>query len=59
MSLLITPLTPEFGAVIEGVDIPTLDDDRFGELIQAFTKWGVVFLKGEQALTPEAHIAFA
>ena len=59
MGLTITPLTPAFGAEIEGVDVVGLTDDGFGDLFDAFVEWGVVFLRDQPALTPEQHRGLA
>jgi len=53
------PLSPALGAEIGGIDIASgIDERQFTELRQAFTDYGVVFLR-DQNITPDQHIAFA
>ncbi|MEL7157937.1 MAG: TauD/TfdA family dioxygenase [Actinomycetota bacterium] len=59
MSLTIEPLTPAFGAEIGGIDVVDLSDAEFGELFEAFARFGVVFLRDQRPLTAEQHLAFA
>ncbi len=53
------PLTPSFGAVIEGADVVGMTDAQFTELFDHFTEWSVIFLRDQPALTPEQHLEFA
>lgn len=46
------------GAIVEDVDLKTLDDGQFAEIQQAFFSHGALFFT-EQQLAPEDHIAFA
>ncbi|XOV88211.1 MAG: TauD/TfdA dioxygenase family protein [Pseudomonadota bacterium] len=59
MSLTVKPLTPGFGAEIEGADILNMDDAAFDALFDVFTQKGVIFLRDQPALSPEQHLAFA
>jgi len=59
MSLTITPLTPAFGAEVEGANLLDLTDDSFAELFDVFVQYGVIFLRDQQALSPDAHRGFA
>lgn len=59
MTLSIKPLTPTFGAEIEGADLVGLTDSQFDEIFRIFTDWSVVFFRDQPALTPEQHLAFA
>jgi taurine dioxygenase len=55
----VMPLSPKLGAEIGGIDIAQgISDEQFGELRQAFSDYGVIFLR-DQAISPEQHIAFA
>jgi len=46
----ITPLTPVFGAEIDGVDLSTLSDDSFDKIYDAWVEYGVLRFRG-QSLT--------
>lgn len=57
--LRIRPVSPGFGAVVEGVDLAAgIDAATFEEIRAAFHRYGVIFFHG-QSLTPEQHIEFA
>jgi alpha-ketoglutarate-dependent 2,4-dichlorophenoxyacetate dioxygenase len=59
MALTATPLHPEIGAEISGLDASrSLDDAKLGELWQAIDRWAVLVLH-EQHLSDEALRAFA
>ena len=51
-------LTPALGAVIEGVDLESIDDSTFKDLHGALMVHGVVFLRDQQ-LTESGHRALA
>ena len=55
----IEPLTPGFGAEISGVDVSALSDADFEGLLNAFTDYGVVFLRDQPALDGDSHSALA
>ena len=58
-SIDVQPLSSAVGAEIHGVDLSqTLADSQFGEIRQAFHRYGVIFFR-DQNLTPAQHIAFA
>jgi taurine dioxygenase len=59
MALSINPLTPTFGAEIEGLDVSNLDASQFDELFQAFVDYSVIFLRDQPVLTPAQHTEFA
>lgn len=53
------PVSREVGAEISGVDIAAgISDEQFSELKQAFSDYGVIFLR-DQDITPDQHIEFA
>jgi len=53
------PASREVGAEISGVDIAAgISDEQFSELKQAFSDYGVIFLR-DQDITPDQHIEFA
>ena len=54
----ITPLTPNAGATISGVQLAGIGDADLTALQQAASDHGVVVLRDQQ-LSPEEHIAFA
>lgn len=59
MSLTLTPLTPNFGAVVHGVDAKSPQDDRVIDgLRDAILEYKVLFLPG-QHLSPEEQHRFA
>jgi taurine dioxygenase len=56
----VRPLTGALGAEIVGADLTRpLDDDMREEILAAFDRHLVVYFKGQGAMTPEQHIAFA
>lgn len=55
----IEPLTPGFGAEISGVDASALSDADFEALVNAFTDYGVVFMRDQPALDGDSHSALA
>ncbi len=55
----IQPFTPAFGAELVGLDVTRLTDGEFDDLFQAFTDYGVIFLRNQPGLTAEEHSAFA
>lgn len=59
MTLSVKPLTPRFGAVVEGADLLKLNDATFADLFDVFTQYGVIFIRDQPALTPEQHLTFA
>jgi alpha-ketoglutarate-dependent 2,4-dichlorophenoxyacetate dioxygenase len=56
--LTITPLTPCFGARIDGVDVTALDDATFRTIREAFEEYSVLVLPG-QTVDDEQQIAFS
>lgn len=56
--LLITPYSPNIGAVVHDIDLNRLDDSRRAELRRALTEFQVLFVRG-QDLSPEQQIALA
>jgi taurine dioxygenase len=53
------PVSREVGAEVSGVDIAVgISDEQFEELKQAFSRYGVIFLR-DQNITPDQHIEFA
>lgn len=54
-----TPLTPTIGAEVAGLDVTDLDNQTFADLIDAFTRHSVIFLRDQPTLTIEQHVAFA
>ena len=55
----VTPLAGALGAMIGGVDLARIEDNRtYGEINQAFLDYGVIFFS-DQHLSPEQHLAFA
>lgn len=58
-SITVTPISREVGAEIGEVDIAAgINDEQFGEILQAYIDYGVIFLRG-QSITPDQHIEFA
>ena len=55
----VAPLTPGFGAEISGADVIGMTDAQFSELFELWTRWAVIFLRDQPALTPAQHLAFA
>lgn len=57
--ITVTPLSPNCGAEIGGVDIAAgISDDDFAAIRQAFSDHGVIFFR-DQDMTPDQHIDFA
>ncbi|HET9143129.1 TauD/TfdA dioxygenase family protein [Actinophytocola sp.] len=50
--------TGALGAQIHGIDLNTLTDDEFHLIHDRLLRHQVIFLAGQENLTPEAHIAF-
>jgi taurine dioxygenase len=58
-TIQVEPVSREIGAEIIGVDIAEgIGDEQFTELKQAFSDYGVIFLR-DQDITPDQHIEFA
>lgn len=55
----VNPLTPTFGAEIEGAEVSNMTDAQFSELFELFIAWSVIFLRDQPALTPAQHLEFA
>jgi taurine dioxygenase len=56
----VEPLTGALGAEIKGVDLSRpLDDGTREEILAAFDRHLVIYFHGQEAMTPEQHIAFA
>jgi alpha-ketoglutarate-dependent 2,4-dichlorophenoxyacetate dioxygenase len=58
MSLTTRKLHPLFGAEIVGVDVKTVDEPTFQEIVAAFNEHSVLLFRG-QSLTDEEQIAFS
>ena len=59
MSLTVTPILPQFGAEISGIDITQpLDPAERQQVIDASEKWGVCVYR-DAGLTDAAHVAFS
>ena len=54
----VSPLTPRFGAEIEGIDVTTLEPDDFVELRQLWLTYKVIFLR-DQSLDLDQLEAFS
>ena len=59
MSIEVKPLTPAFGAEIEGVDLASSPAADFDEVLEIFSKYGVIFFRDQNKLSEEAHINLA
>ena len=59
MSMEIKPLTPTFGAEIKGVDLASSSAADFDEVLEIFSKYGVIFFRDQNKLSEEAHINLA
>ncbi len=59
MSIEVKPLTPTFGAEIEGVDLASSSAADFDEVLEIFSKYGVIFFRDQNKLSEEAHINLA
>src|SRR6185369_10908287 len=58
--LRITPLMPNFGARIEGVDLSADQPAEVkAQLRQAWLRFGVIFFRGQTRLTPERQLELA
>ena len=49
----ITPLSPVFGAEIEGVDLARVSDAEFEEIYRAWIEYGVLRFRGQELDDPE------
>lgn len=56
--IVVEPSAGALGATIGGVDLEHLTDEVFGEIKQALLDHLVVFIAGQEHISPEAHIAF-
>ena len=54
MSIEIKPLTPTFGAEIKGVDLASSSAADFDEVLEIFSKYGVIFFRDQNKLSEEA-----
>lgn len=54
----IVPYTSGCGAEVNGVDLAALDDAAYARLRNAFSNYGVLFLRN-QMITPEDHLSLA
>ena len=58
-AITVTPVSPNVGAEIGGVDIAAgVSDEQFAEIRKAYADHGVIFFR-DQDITPDQHIAFA
>jgi taurine dioxygenase len=53
----VRPVAGALGAEVGGVDLNTLTDAEFGQLHDLLLRHQVLFITGQNGLTPEAHIA--
>lgn len=53
----VRPVAGALGAEVGGVDLNTLTDAEFGHLNDLLLRHQVLFITGQNGLTPEAHIA--
>ena len=51
MSIEVKPLTPAFGAEIEGVDLASSSAADFDEVLEIFSKYGVIFFRDQNKLS--------
>lgn len=58
MAISFTPIMPGFGATVSGVDLRTLNDAQFEELLDGFHRWQLLLFR-DQAIEPGHHVAFA
>ena len=59
MSIEVKPLTPAFGAEIEGVDLASSSAADFDEVLEIFSNYGVIIFRDQNKLSEEAHINLA
>ena len=59
MAITVHPITPTFGAEVQGVNVPEMTDAEFTEVFAAFAEHGVIFLRDQPKLTETQHLAFA
>lgn len=58
LPLRVTPIMPNFGAIIEGVDLTAdLSDDIRAKLREAWLRYGVIFLRGQRKFSPDQQLA--
>ncbi|MER7279079.1 TauD/TfdA family dioxygenase [Dactylosporangium sp. NPDC000244] len=58
MNIVIEPGAGALGATIGGADLEQLTDEGFGEIKRALLEHLVVFIRGQEHISPQAHIAF-
>jgi len=58
IGLNVRPVAGALGAEVDGVDLTDLSDDVFAELHRLLLDYLVIFIRGQQGLSPQAHIAF-
>ncbi len=56
--LVVKPVAGALGAELHGIDLEHLTDEVFAEIHHALLDYLVVFIVGQQGLSPQAHIAF-
>jgi len=60
LPLKLVPLTPNFGARIEGLDLRKRFDEPTKEILRdAFLRFGLLIFTGQETLQPEDHVQFA
>src|SRR5262249_53662148 len=57
--MVITPLTENLGVRVDGFNVSTIDDAGKDRLRQAFLDHGLLFVTGQQYMTPQDYAAFA
>ncbi|MDT5023701.1 MAG: hypothetical protein QOE61_127 [Micromonosporaceae bacterium] len=57
-TLQVRPVAGALGVEVHGVDLTRLTDELFGQLRQLLLDHLVIFIVGQQDLTPAAHVAF-
>jgi taurine dioxygenase len=56
--IVVEPSAGALGATVCGADLERLTDEGFEEIRQALLEHLVVFIRGQEHISPEAHIAF-
>ena len=59
MTIKVQPLTPAFGAEVSGVDLLGGSDEEFAQILDVFSRYGVVFFRDQDRLGEDAHIDLA